>query len=325
MNAPLTHAHHAHHALHARHRRAGHPFPQLSPALRGILLGLLAAVIWGSYMAYSRAGLSVGLHGSDIALIRYGTAGLIMLPWFLRHPLRKPGGIGWRPALLSALLIGPVFVLLGVGGYAFAPLAHGAVIQPGTLTVAALVLAMLVLRDRPDAVRIAGTLVIVAGLAVIAGPGIFVASAQTPVGDAMFAIAGLMWATFAILQRRWGLPPVETTAAVSVISAVIYVPVYFAVFGWSHITSVPLAPLATQILIQGVLSGVVAVIAFSRAVELLGAGRAAVFPALVPAVGILIGIPVTGELPTGLQLVGLLLVSVGLLLAMGILRWRRPQ
>ena len=53
--------------------------------------------------------------------------------------------------------------------------------------------------------------------------------------------------------------------------------------------------LATQALVQGLLSGVVAVFAYGRAVARLGAARAAVFAAMVPAVAILLGIPVAGE------------------------------
>ncbi len=63
-----------------------------------------------------------------------------------------------------------------------------------------------------------------------------------------------------------------------------------------------------------------AAIAFSRAVQLIGPARAAVFPALVPAVAIVLGMPVTGEIPTVLQLAGLAIVSLGLLFALGIIR-----
>jgi drug/metabolite transporter (DMT)-like permease len=70
-------------------------------------------------------------------------------------------------------------------------------------------------------------------------------------------------------------------------------------------------------LVQGVLSGVVAVILFTRAVALLGASSAAIFPALVPAATILIGIPVAGEWPTAGQWLGLAVVSGGLLIAVG--------
>lgn len=295
------------------------PSPLDRLEVRGIVLGLLAAVIWGSYLAMARAGVSAGLQASDIAAIRYGVAGLIMLPWLLRNDPVGMAGIGIKKAFVLAVLVGPLFVIVGVSGYMFAPLAHGAVVQPAALTLGSIGLAIIVLGDRPTRARLTGVSTILLGLAVIAGPGLVTGRALTPLGDLMFASAGLMWAVFTILSRRWGVAPVAGTAVVSVLSAAIYLPVYFLVLGAERMAAAPLQMLAAQFVVQGVLSGVIAVIAYSRAVQFLGASKAAVFPALVPAVGILIGIPVTGELPTPLQGAGLAIVTLGLLLAMGLL------
>ena len=82
----------------------------------------------------------------------------------------------------------------------------------------------------------------------------------------------------------------------------------------------PLGMLAAQILVQGVLSGVVAVIAFTKAAALMGTARAAVFPAMVPAVAILLGVPIADEIPTSMQFAGVSVVTAALLVALGILR-----
>jgi drug/metabolite transporter (DMT)-like permease len=291
-----------------------------TPQLSGLFLGLLAVLIWGGYLAMAKAGTNAGLQATDIAFIRYGVAGLIMLPWLLRNEPRTLGGVGLIRAGVLALLVGPLFILIGVGGYAFAPLAHGAVMQPACLAVGGMILAALVLNDRPNNARVIGIAIIVCGLAIIAGPGLLVGTALTPLGDLMFAIAGLMWAGFTVVARRWGISPLAATAAVSVVSAGFYVPVYLAFVGIDRLVATPAMMLVAQVIVQGVLSGVVAVIAYTRAVQLLGAAKAAIFPALVPAVAIIIGIPVTGEIPTSLQLVGLCIVTLGLLTAMGVMR-----
>src|ERR1700757_1042315 len=105
----------------------------------------------------------------------------------------------------------------------------------------------------------------------------------------------MMWAGFSILTKRWSIPPLAATAAVSVLSALIYVPVHFVVFGWHQLLSSPVAMITIQVLVQGVLSGVVAVIAFAKAIQLIGPAKAAIFPAFVPATALIIGIPMTGE------------------------------
>jgi drug/metabolite transporter (DMT)-like permease len=296
------------------------PVPALSPLARGMLYGMAAVVIWGSYLAMARAGVVGGITAADFTLIRYGTAGLVMLPWLAVNEPRTMAGMGWGRAAALTLTAGPLFILLGVGGYAFASLAQGAVAQPAAVVVFTTLLAAWLLKDRPNRTRLTGLCVVLLGIGVIAGPGLFSGTAITPIGDAMFLGAGLLWASFTILARRWGIKAIPATAAVSVLSALIVVPVYAATIGFSHLLSIPASVLLPQILVQGLLSGVVAVICFTRAAENLGAARAALFPALVPASAILMGIPIAGEWPNLAQLVGLGLVSLGLLVAMGVLR-----
>lgn len=290
-----------------------------SPAAKGIALGLTAAAIWGAYLAMAKAGVSAGLTAGDIAFIRYSVAGAIMAPWLLANGVKSCGGVGWRRAAILSLLVGPLFILIGVGGYRFAPLAHGAVMQPAALTIISLALAAFVLKEPPTLARLVGVAGMLAGLATIAGPGLFRGDALTPFGDAMFLVAGGMWAIFTLLTKLWKVGPIQATAVVSVLSAAVYVPGYIAFAGLDRLLAAPPAMLGAQALVQGVLSGVVAVIAFTKAAALLGTARAAVFPAMVPAVAILLGVPIAGEIPTLLQLAGVGIVTVSLLIALGVL------
>lgn len=77
--------------------------------------------------------------------------------------------------------------------------------------------------------------------------------------------------------------------------------------------------LLTQAVVQGALSGLLAVYAFGKAVAILGPARAAIVPALVPGLAVLAGIPVAGEWPDAVQWLGLAVVMAGLPLALGLL------
>ena len=68
-----------------------------------------------------------------------------------------------------------------------------------------------------------------------------------------------------------------------------------------------------QAVVQGILAGALSIYLFTRAVVLLGAGRAAVFPSLVPGFTMLIGFLALGEVPTLAQLAGFAIVLVGFL------------
>jgi len=281
----------------------------------GIAFGLVAAFIWGAYLVVTRQGIALGMNAADLAFLRYATAGALLLPWLLRNGPLSLAGVGWLKGSLLALLAGPAFVLVGASGFLFAPLAHSAVIQLGTVTLMGIVLSAVMLGERPGSRRLSGMAVILLGLATTAGPGVLAAGSVAWKGDLLFACAGMMWAMFTVLQRRWQIPPIAATAIVSVLSGLFYGPGYLLTFGFKGLAPVGPMVLAQQIIVLGILSGVVALFAFARAVEYLGAGRASLFPALAPAIAIVLGIPVSGEIPTVWQVTGLLLLSAGLLLA----------
>lgn len=291
------------------------PLPQAMRERYGLAYGAFAATIWGGYLAISRQGIAAGLTAADLAFLRYATAGLLLLPWFISHQPLKLAGIGWMKGGALALLAGPLFVLVGASGFNFAPLAHSAVIQLGSLTLMGILLSLLLTGERSGRRRLLGVTIIVSGLAITAGPDLLAGGSSTWKGDLLFAAAGTMWALFTVLQRRWTVSPIAATAVVSVISGLVYSSIYIATHDLSALLHVGPAILTQQVIVLGALSGVVALFAFSRAVQYLGPARASLFPAFAPAIAILIGIPLAGEVPTALQMAGLAVLSLGLILA----------
>lgn len=291
------------------------------PMLAGFAWGFVAAAIWGGYLAFARAGIVGGLAPLDFALLRYGTAALLVLPLLPRIGLRDLGGIGWGRGVVLAAFAGPAFILLGTWGYRYAPLAHGAVVQPAVVTIATMLLAMLVLREAIAPRRWIGVGIVVAGLALVSGAGL--AEGEAWRGDLIFAAAGLLWALFTIASRHWRVNAWRATVAVALLGGAAAVPLWLALGDAPALAAQGWRVIATQALVQGALSGLLAVFAFGRAVALLGPARAAMFPAMVPALAVLAGIPVAGEWPEAAQWLGLATVLAGLPLAMGLLGARR--
>jgi len=281
----------------------------------GIAYGLLAALIWGGYVTITHCGITMGLTPFDLALLRYGTAAIVMLPWLLRNSPRNLAGVGWPRSIFLALMAGPAFVLMGSSGFLFAPLAHGALFQLGSLTLLGIVLSAFLVGEAVGRQRVVGMVILIVGLGVMAGPELMTGGSSALLGDLMFIFAGAMWALFTVLQRRWHIDPIAATAAVSVLSAAMYIPTYLIGHGPANLLAIPTWVLGLQIVVAGLLSGVVALFAFSRAAEYLGPSRASLFPALAPAIAILLGTPVSGVYPTGMQILGLTVLSVGLIFA----------
>jgi drug/metabolite transporter (DMT)-like permease len=287
------------------------------PMLAGLAWGLAAAAIWGGYLAFARAGVVSGLAPVDFALLRYGTAGLIALPFLLRSGGGGLAAIGWRRAAVLTALAGPPFILLATLGYRYAPLAHGAVVQPSVVVLATMALAVLVLRDRVAASRWAGVAVLLVGLLLVSGAGMDAGGAWR--GDLSFAAAGLLWAGFTVLSRRWGVGAWPATLAVAVFGGAVALPLWLVFGDPAALLAQGSRVLLTQAVVQGALSGLLAVYAFGKAIAILGPARAAIVPALVPGLAVLAGIPVAGEWPDAVQWLGLAVVMAGLPLALGLL------
>ncbi len=166
-----------------------------------------------------------------------------------------------------------------------------------------------------------------AGIGLIGWDGIAARHAgdRAWVGDLLFFTSSILWAGFTLLLRHWRLNALRATAVVAVFSCLLATPVYLAWMGTAHLLALPLGALAFQGLAQGGLQGVVTMIAYGQAVMLMGVSRAVLFPAIVPAVSVLVGIPIVGEIPGLLQIAGLGLVTLGLLITIGVLRRLVPR
>ncbi len=219
-------------------------------------------------------------------------------------------GIGWTRGILLAVLGGPVFAIIGYAGFLLVPLGHGGVIQPSCGTLGGLLLANLVLKEKLVASRFVGALIIVAGLLVIGGEAVATIGAQGVAGDLIFVLTGLMFATFGTLLRLWRIAPMPAAAAISVLS-LFAMPIHWLLGGFAHMSSLGWRENLLQAVLQGVLAGPAAVFLFVNSVALIGAGRAAIFFSLVPPFVLLLGWLALGEVPSALQLVGLVIVLFG--------------
>jgi len=158
--------------------------------------------------------------------------------------------------------------------------------------------------------RAAGAVVIIIGLCVIGGEALATIGTHGLLGDLAFVTARLMFATFAMLLRLWQITPMRAVAVTSVL-ALVDLPVHWLAFGFERMVALGLLENLLQAVAQGIFAGAGAIYLFTRSVALLGAGRAAVFPSLVPGFTLLIGFLAIGEVPSIAQLLGFATVLIG--------------
>jgi|SRR5579862_518750 len=274
----------------------------------GVLFGAASAFCWALGFVAARHGVTAGLSPIVLSLHRFVWAGIAFLPFVAMDNPRTLGGLGWRRGIILTLFGGLPLALWSYFGYIYVPLGHGAIIQPSCASLVGILLARLLLDEPLPLRRVAGAAVIVAGLSIIGAEAFRTMGASGVFGDLLFVAAGCSFATFGVLLRRWRLVPIAAAAITSVLSLV-GLPLLFWTYG--NMVAAGFRENLLQAVVQGFFAGAGGIYLFTRAVVLLGAGRAVVFPSLVPLFTLVIGFVALGEAPTVSQLVGLVIVLIG--------------
>lgn len=309
MNDPMSHPPEA--------SASSHPQSASDGVIAGVIYGALAALVWGISPVMIRLGVTGALDPYDLVALRFVVCGVILLPLVVR---RGMAGLGWGVILVMVAGAGAPFILLMAGGLMFAPAGHAGIIIPSIMLSCSMIGGWVVLGERPNAKRFIGYGVILVGIGLVGLEGLAGGSGPNVwIGDLMFVCAGIAWAVYTVASKVAKVEPLHATALVAVISMIVYLPPYL-IWGGSDILAVPLSEILLQGFFQGIVLAILALFFYTRAVACLGAARGAVFAALVPGLAVLSAFPVLGEIPSGLELVGVFVVSGGMLYALGLMR-----
>jgi drug/metabolite transporter (DMT)-like permease len=284
--------------------------------IAGLGCGLATAVIWGVQSVVSRQSVADGMSAADVTILRFSVASLLLLPLALRRMRPFPvGRLGWRRALLLTGIVGAPYALILVGGANFAPALHAA-ICPGLIPVFTALLVYWFMDEKPGSRRIAGLVLVIAGVGAFSWQGLVATDWRTGVwiGDLLFLCNAALWSIFGLLARRWNVDPIDVTIATCLLSLPI-LPV-FALTMPIHLGTVHWQAVALQAVYQGGLVGVGALLLYTQAVALLGAARATLFLPLNPVVSALAGALLLGEIQSLLELAGMALVMIGMMVAL---------
>ena len=208
----------------------------------------------------------------------------------------------------------PVF--LANAGLLFAPAAHAGALFPGTMPLMVALLAAALLHEAFTTARKVGFAFILAGVLGIAwGSGGELGTLQN-VGHGLFLCAGLAWAFYTVAMRKARLDGLHAAAIAAVGAMVLYLPVFVLLPGGT-LAAAPWRDIALQAVVQGVLTAIVSLLLYGRAVSILGASSGAAVAALCPAMTALLGIPILGEWPDLPEWLAIGLISAGVYVLSG--------
>lgn len=254
-----------------------------------------------------------------VAVLRFSSAALLLWAWarLSGKPVRRPARADLPLVLLLGLSVVFAYNLFFLYGVRHAPAADGSVIVPGLIPFATLLLAWPVFGERPPRRALAGLVVALAGVVVVADPVGGVDSRRL-LGDALFLGAVASWAVYTLAGRaaiaRFG--SVDANVHATACGALLLVPVTFVGGGWSPLGHAP-ASAWGSIAYLSIGGTVLGFVAFYEGVRLIGSARASSFALLVPIFGVLSSVAVLGERLRPALAVGGVLVLAGLWIAEG--------
>jgi len=272
-------------------------------------MGITVAV-WAGFALSMRGMHASPLSPVDVALLRFGVPTLLLLPLLPSRLLqlrRAP-----RAAAVAVLLGAgaPFFFLAAAGG------AHTSAAAVGTL-IPGLVPAFVALGRRWGVAtrasaggRIALALVLT-GVVLLFLPDLTAGHGDALVGAVMLVAASGFWAVYTLGLERIGIDPVACALLLCIPSTLVVGILIGAGATPSSLPDAGLADVLPFLLVQGVGVGFLAAITYPVAVRHLGSGRAALLGTASPVLVALLAVPLLGEPLGPLTLVGVGLVTAG--------------
>ena len=176
---------------------------------------VLAMLIFGSNFVVSRHAVLNGLTSHDLLALRFGIAGLLLLPSFLAGGFATCGGVGWGRGILLAIMSGFPMSFLLLTGVTYAPAAHGATIGPGLVTVISIIGSVALFGALITRQLVFGIAAVLAGLVSLGIAGTTHTNPAILFGDLCFVGVGLIWGMYPLLVQLWRLDALKVTSVVA--------------------------------------------------------------------------------------------------------------
>jgi len=274
-------------------------------------------LVWSFWLIVSRVANDSGLTVYDLAALRYGLASLIALPLCLYY---KPWrGLSLKKMAVLSFILGPIYILIVFSGFLFAPAAHGGIFMNGMLPLMSILFTTLLTRTWPQFRYVFGAGLILASAVVLAWNANSGISADAWIGDILFVIGAMFFATYVILSERWKPSAMQIIFCGTIINAVIYMPIW-ALWLPSGMADAPMGPFLLQAVYQGFVPNLIGLLFIAHASKTIGNGNTSFILAAVPAGGAILGALILGESLNALSVVAIGVLTIGLVLCVR----RRP-
>lgn len=286
----------------------------------GLLAAAVAVTIWAGWISATRLAMTERVDPLVLSFSRNVVPALVLLPLILRRGI-VPRGASPVAVGLMALGWGTPFVLLCSMGLTTVPASLFAPLTPGVAPILVALISAGFFGERLGPEVLAGLVLVALALALVLGRWLVDADAAALAGAPWLLAASLGLAVYSVMFRRSGLTPAEATGYVGLWSLPLLVPL--AIARPKAFAGPGAAEWAVHLLVQGLLGGVVAALAYALAIRHLGTVRGSMANAMMPVAAALAGMWLLGERLGPVHWTAIALASLGVAAANGAFRLRR--
>ncbi|WP_431045421.1 DMT family transporter [Streptomyces sp. P1-3] len=287
---------------------------RVSPTTAGMVALGLTVAVWAAFALSARALDSSTLLPADAALLRFGVPLLVLAPalWRRRRQLAAV-----RPAAAAKIIGGagvPFFLAAMYGGSLTSAAFVGSLI-PGMVPLFVSALMVLAGQAAPRGTQAAGLVLIPLGVLALVWPYTFPLDKDVLVGSGFLLLASGLWALYTVGLREVGLDPVGSIGLLCLPSFAVLVLLVLTGVLPTNLTHAAGGDIALFLVVQGLGVGLCAGLLYAFAIRRLGAQRSSVVGSLSPVAASLLAIPLLDESPNLAVLVGVPLITAGVVLA----------
>jgi drug/metabolite transporter (DMT)-like permease len=288
-------------------------------SLEGILLATLAALIWSGNFIVARA-VYKEISPGQLAFFRWATATLLLAPFavktFIREwPLLKQH-LSWL-FWLSLMGISLFNTFVYVAGHHTSAI-NLALIGTTSSPIFANILARIFLKEKFSFNKILGMLICIAGILLLLSKGNLynLLKLRFSEGDAWVLLAALSFAVYNIFVRKRPaiMSPLNMLFSSFLLGTLLLIPFFI-------IETNNNAPINWDLQMTGVIiylglgASIISFFIWNKAIQLLGAGRTALFGNLIPVFSSLEAVFILNEEFSLVHVVSMVVVLVGLVIA----------
>jgi len=280
----------------------------ISATIKAYLAAIIVVCIWSGWITLSRMGVQTSLCPTDITMLRFGTAAIITLPFSLRYDWSK---VKWNQILLVALGCGFPYTMLSFIGLKTIKAANAGVLVNGMLPVVGLFFVLFWFKEKVSFLKIVAIACLLVANVMMMNWSSEITTTYV-LGIVVLISAALVFSTYLAATRKWGYGMKDVIAFVPVVNAVLFLPVWL--YLPSHISEAPINDVLIQVVYQGLVVSVFALLLVTYAVGKLGSATMSIFLSYVPAVTALLAYLLLNESLSLLEKLGIALCSIGLII-----------